>query len=166
MAVIDLKAKVDSMLIGAAGEHYVISQLLLQGIHAGLAPVGTKAIDVLAMSESGEIQCQIQVKTARGRRNWHMGVKHKALDSDSALYAFVAFLPDSTEVFLIPGQKVGEVVREAHRIWLDTPGKMGQEHNDNKMRMLHYEFKSLEIPCAPNGWMDEYRDAWHLLQKH
>jgi hypothetical protein len=43
---------------------------------------------------------------------------------------------------------------------------MGQQHNDNKMRMLHYEYKSLEIPCAPHGWMEEYRNAWHLLEKN
>ncbi len=164
--MIDLKAKVDAMLVGAAGEHYVISQLLLQGLNAGLAPIGAKAVDVLTMSADGMIRDHIQVKTARGRRSWHMGVKHEALDSKSALYTFVAFMPEGQEVFVIPGEVVGKVVRESHRIWLETPGMKGQKHNDNAMRMLHYEYKNLEIPCAPPGWMEQYRDAWDLLSAH
>jgi hypothetical protein len=161
--VIDLKAKVNSMLVGAAGEHFVVSQLLLQGIIAGLAPIGAKAVDVLTMSSEGIIRDHIQVKTARGRRSWHMGEKHEALDSGSALYAFVAFMPQGQELFLVPGEVVGRIVRESHQIWLDTPGVKGQQHNQTKMRMLHYEYKNLEIPCAPKDWMEQYRDAWELL---
>lgn len=41
--VVDLNTKVPSNLVRAAGEHYVLSQLLLQGFNAGLAPVRSDA---------------------------------------------------------------------------------------------------------------------------
>lgn len=161
--MVDLKAKVNSTLVGAAGEHFVISQLLLQGLHAGLAPIGAKGIDILTMSADGEIGDRIQVKTSRGRRSWQMGVTHEQLDEKSPLFVFVAFTSAGQDLFVVPGHVVGGVIRESHRIWLDTPGKKGQDHHDNPMRMVHYDYQNLEVPCAPLGWMEPYRDAWHHL---
>ena len=69
-------------------------------------------------------------------------------------------------VYLLPSALVAEVLFTAHRKWLAKPGEKGQPHKDSAMRRLApdytRDFGPTENPY-PNGWLDQYRDAWHLL---
>ena len=40
------------------------------------------------------------------------------------------------EYYVVPAEVVSKAVREAHKIWLDTPGKKGQKHNDSSVRLF------------------------------
>lgn len=58
---------------------------------------------------------------------------------------------------------------ESHKLWLDTPGKNGKAHNDNKMRRLLPDYlrgRELEgevVQRIGAGWMEQYREKWELL---
>lgn len=119
-------------LLGAAGEHYVLSELLRRGFVAALAPQGVPNMDILVADTDGDQLCAIQVKTRSGRGGdggWHMRPKHEKHHAERLFYCCVDFGNSARErpnVYVIPSQKVAEVIGTAHRAWLSNPGKNGR----------------------------------------
>jgi hypothetical protein len=131
-----------STLTGAAGEQFVLFQLLRRGWIAALAPKGVPNADIIVTDIDGHRQCAIQVKTRRaiGSDNgWHMRKKHEDVVSDTLFYAFVDIGKSETDhpvTFIIPSKIVARTLKESHQMWLDAPGKDGAKHNDTDMRRL------------------------------
>jgi hypothetical protein len=129
-------------LLGAAGEHYVMSELLRRGYIAALAPQGVPNADIVVCNVEGTQLASIQVKTRRDRGGdggWHMKAKHEDVRSDMLFYSFVDFGADvgtPAVVYVIPSPRVAEVLAVSHRKWLATPGRNGQAHNDTPIRRL------------------------------
>ncbi|MFH1288234.1 MAG: hypothetical protein ABII25_06010 [bacterium] len=73
--------------VRSVGEHYVVARLTALGFIVGLAPENTRAVDIIAMSEDGKRNLQIQVKTrTEGRsadKGWMMNEKHESLINDN-----------------------------------------------------------------------------------
>ncbi|WP_170565950.1 hypothetical protein [Ruegeria atlantica] len=160
-------------LTGAAGEHYVLSELLRRGYIATLAPQGAPNMDVVVADTDGRNFCAIQVKTRQnsGRDGgWHMSAKHEKIIEERLFYAFVDFgcsPTDSTEVYLVPSAKVAEVISAAHAAWLDNPGKGGRKRKDGPMRRFTPDYASAFGPKPnpyPTGWLEPYRRAWWQLE--
>jgi hypothetical protein len=87
----------NSTVLGAAGEHYVMCQLLRRGLIAALAPVGVPNTDIVVTDDIGDRMCAVQVKTRVEKGSdggWHMSVKHESVQSDTLFYAFVDFGKD------------------------------------------------------------------------
>lgn len=55
----------DSTLLGAADEHYVMSELLRRGYIAALAPHGAPNADIVVTNRDETRLCSIQIKTRR-----------------------------------------------------------------------------------------------------
>ena len=156
----------DKQLVGAAGEHLVLSRLLNLGFLAAQAPRGTRKADILVNHLDGKPPCLIQVKTRTGidaDAGWHMGEKHESIDDEDLFYCFVALGEIQSDVYVVPAEKVAKVIKESHATWLKTPGKKGQKHNDTSMRKINNR-NSLGIKSAPNGWMNEYLEKWSQLE--
>ena len=155
----------DKNLVGAAGEHLVLSRLLSKGVLAAQAPRGARKADVLVNHLDGKPPCLIQVKTRSGTNassGWHMGEKHEVISDKDLFYCFVSIEGAETFVYVVPAAKVAKVVKDSHETWLNTPGAKGQKHNDSKMRFIKNTYK-LKIKSAPDGWMDKYLEAWDLI---
>lgn len=152
--------KVDSALIGAAGEHLVLSRLLSRGFLAAQAPRGARKADILVNFLDGSAPFLIQVKArSTGRdRGWHMNVKHETIHDSDLFYCFVDFEPTDPTVHVLPAVVVADVIRDGHQIWLDTRGVHGQPHNPTNFRRLLPESGHM-----PSGWMDAYLEAWNQL---
>lgn len=160
-------------LLGAAGEHYVLSQLLRRGYIAAIAPQGVPNTDIMITDLEGQRLCAIQVKTRRdiGSDNgWHMKSKHEGIASDFLFYCFVDFgsgLDGRTMTYVVPSKVVADVLAESHRTWLQTPGKKGQAHRDTVMRRLLPDYTGVFGPNHAKygpGWIAKYKEAWHLLR--
>ena len=152
----------DSSLVGAAGEHLVLSRLLSRGFLAAQAPRGTRKVDILVNHLDGGEPFLIQVKarSGGGQLGWHMAEKHESITDEDVFYTFVDFGPDHPDVYVIPAATVAEVIRVSHQMWLDTPGKDGQAHNPTKFRRLQAKTLGQEP-----GWLDEYLERWDLLAR-
>ena len=64
-----------STVLGSAGEHYVMCQLLRRGLIAALAPVGVPNCDIVVTDDIGDRLCAIQVKARMEKGSdggWHM----------------------------------------------------------------------------------------------
>jgi hypothetical protein len=158
-------------LTGAAGEHFVMSQLLRRGMIAALAPAGVPNCDIVVTDDIGERLCAIQVKTRRGKgsdRGWHMGKKHEGLTSPSLFYCFVDFAMGASEApftYVVPAPVVAQTLAACHRAWLEKPGAKGQPHNDSDFRRFLPDYSNLELGKYEAGWLESFREAWHLLQQ-
>jgi hypothetical protein len=156
-------------LTGAAGEHYVMSQLLRRDFIAALAPVGVPNCDIVVTDEIGDRLCAVQVKTRWDKGSdggWHMAKKHERLDSPTLFYCFVNFGKTATAepaCYVIPAAVVAETIATAHRKWLGQLGKKGQKRKDTDFRRLLPCYADIGYEERTAGWLDRYRDAWHLL---
>jgi hypothetical protein len=155
--------KPPTSLIGAAGEHYCMSQLLLRGSLAALTPRGAPDADLLVHSADGLIAAEVQVKarSGRGGRGWRMSEKHESIIRARLFYCFVDFGQERDwPVFVMPSHVVALYLRRSHQAWLAAPGRDGQQHNDWPGR-----FVSARRPAQgfPVGWMDQYEDRWDLI---
>lgn len=157
-------------LTGAAGEHYVMSELLRRGMIAALAPAGVPNCDIVVTDAIGDRLFAVQVKTRRGKgsdRGWHMGKKHEALTSPTLFYCFVDFAMGTAEppfTYVVPAAVVAQTLRECHAAWLAQPGAKGQAHNDSDFRRFLPDYSHLKMGRYEDGWLDKYREAWGLLQ--
>jgi hypothetical protein len=161
-----------STLLGAAGEYYVMAELLRRGFIAALAPQAVPNCDVVVTNVDSSQLCSIQVKTRRDLGTdggWHMKAKHECIRSDRLFYCFVDFGKTAIcrpTVHILPSAKVADALTRSHKKWLETPGKNGRKRKDSVMRRLLPDyprvFGKMDNPF-PAGWLDPYRDAWKLL---
>lgn len=160
-----------STLLGAAGEFHVMAELLRRDYIAALAPHGVPTADIVVMDLEGTRLCSIQVKTRRDigtDGGWHMKAKHENVRGERLFYCFVDFGKSFSPavVHVLPSDVVADALTVSHRKWLAKPGKGGQEHKDSEMRRLlpdYTRFFEVGENPYPRGWLDRYRDAWHLL---
>ena len=156
----------DKNLIGAAGEHLVLSRLLSKEILAAPAPRGTRRADILVMHLDDSEPCLIQVKTQSGpalNKTWMLSVKHESETSKNFFYCFVDMNNETSKIYVIPALTVATIIKEDYVTWLNAPGKDGKRHNPTNMRTLCYQYKP-ELKSAPAGWMDKYLERWDLLK--
>ena len=168
-----------SSVIGAAGEHLVLSHLLRLGFIAGKTPDFTKDYDLVVLNDDGNHSAPIQVKTTT-KQNWIMQNKHEN-PIDNLFYCFVrmSLKNSDSEIYVLDSKTVSNFVKISHIIWLKVPGRNGQPHNDTNMRQLsrNVKFNSsavLEeiltkdelkfIESHSEGWMEKYKNAWHLIK--
>ena len=153
--------KTDSNLIGAAGEHLVLSRLLAKGFLAAQAPRGTRKVDVLVNFLDGTEPCLIQVKSRSVGNDggWHMSAKHEEMTESDLFYCFVDFQVEHPRVFVIPATVVAAVLKQDNELWMSTPGKKGQAHNSTSFRRLRPSCLGQEPQ-----WMDEYLEKWDLIR--
>lgn len=158
-------------LTGAAGEHYVMSELLRRGYLAALAPAGVPNADIVVTDLNGSRLCAIQVKTRRGAGQdggWHMQAKHEHSLGKRYFYCFVDFRePHNVRaaVYVVPASIVAKVIAESHQKWLHTPGKKGQQRKDGPMRRFLPDYSKVWTADNPYpaGWLTQYEDNWDIL---
>jgi hypothetical protein len=161
-----------SALLGAAGAHFVMCELLRQNLIAALAPEGVPNIDIVVSDRMCNRQCTIQVKTRSGAGSdggWHMKPHHEDLVVERLFYCFVDFgitAQQPPDVYVMPSSIVADVLKATHKAWLSNPGKNGRQRKDSKVRRLLPDYANAyrpDINCFPRGWLDKYKGAWHLL---
>ena len=174
-----MKNKKDKSLIGAAGEHHALGQLLRRGWIASLAPYRAPYMDILVTDKNSEKQCTIQVKTRQGgigkRSGWLMNPKHETMIADALFYVFVDLgkqSSDPIDCYILPSKVVADCIRRCHQVWLATPGEEGQPHNDSGRRKLYLDHSYIEsiteegktiIDQYRAGWLNQYHENWSIL---
>jgi hypothetical protein len=165
-----------NQLVGAAGEHFVMGELLARGWIAALAPQGVANMDVLLSDVTGNTLCAIQVKTRSamgGDSGWYMGKKHEEEFATAGgfklFFCFVNLAVQQAlrpEYFIIPGGVVASVVRDSHAAWLRNTKKNGEQRKNSDIRRIRPDYSSAYAPepCPYSvDWMEQYRNAWESL---
>ncbi len=159
--------RIQTQLVGAAGEHLVLSRLLSRGILAAQAPQGTRKADIIVHPLDSGTPWLIQVKTRlKGPKGggWKLDDKHMSETSTNLIYCFVDLQSVPEKVYVVPSKKVAEVLVEADKKWMKKPMRDGSKRTKNMWRMIKPKF-ILDLKSAPDGWMDKYLENWDLLDK-
>ncbi len=147
------KTKIGSINAGVAGEYFVAAELSKRGYIASITLRNTKGIDVLATNADATKSVNIQVKTSQGKsRQWLLNKKAETYHAPDLFYVLVNLRDemDRPEFFIVPSKDVAKFTIKNHAKWLATPGRNGQKHKDNPMRVFIDE-------------KDEYLEEWALL---
>ncbi|MCF7818504.1 MAG: hypothetical protein K9M54_11550 [Kiritimatiellales bacterium] len=145
--------KISGINAGVSGEYFVAAELSKRGHIASITLRNTRGIDILASNEDATKTVSIQVKTRQGRgRSWVLNQKAEDYHSPSLFYVFVNLrgIDERAEFFIVPSKLAADFVWKDHKMWLATPGRQGQKHNDTPMRQFHDE-------------AEEFLERWDLL---
>ncbi len=146
--------KLSSGLSGIAGEYFVAAELSRRGFMASVTLRNNDSIDIHASNLSNNKIFAIQVKTRQiNGRSWPLNIKAETKSSKTFYYVFVSLkgLQERPEYFIVPSEIVADRAKESHQLWLKTPGKKGQAHNDSAMRIFEDR-------------VGEFLEKWDLLQ--
>ena len=141
----------NNVSIGNSGEYFVAGELERRGLTAAVPMSNTKDFDILAISRSNNKQFAIQVKTTT-KKNWLLGKKCEDISGDNIIYVLVKLAGlEAPEYHIVPSKVISERIKKSHQDWLNTPGKNGNKHNDNDMRVFVDE-------------NDEFLNRWDLFE--
>ena len=108
----------DTSLIGAAGVHFVVSELSLRGLIALPTIRNTAGVDVVVTNKVGTWQANLQVKSSRSRVGfWPIGKKYKDWVGNNNFYVFVRYNPSTRtlEGFLASSEEVALSVVQSRK---------------------------------------------------
>jgi hypothetical protein len=152
---------------GNASQFFVAGELCRRGYSAVVTLGNTPNTDILCSNLEGTRFVHIQVKTfIPGNRTCSVGQKSEK-DFGENFFWVLGGIPEpgsnaAFEYYIIPSREMADHVLEGHGLWLNTPGKKGQDHNDSNIRTVHLPpFKSF------SDWdISEYRDRWDLIEQN
>jgi len=103
----------DTALIGAAGVHFVVSELSLRGLIALPTIRNTAGVDVVVTDKKGTWQANLQVKASRSRVGfWPIGKRYDDWVGPNNYYVFLRYEDKARgfEVFLESSRRVADLV--------------------------------------------------------
>ena len=144
--------------IGRAGEHYVAAELNRRGAYASPFSGNVPGIDIIATDDDQNRMAYIQVKTKRGRGNWHMSLNHgwgkitykkcprdgncpktctpcleePILGKPDHFWVFVSLTTDGgQQYYVLADDKVRTLLRDGHTAYLKKNGgqRPGKNHD-------------------------------------
>lgn len=145
--------KLTAGLTGIAGEYFVAAELSRRGFMASITLRNNDSIDIHASRLANNKMFAIQVKTTQvKRRQWPLSAKAEKQFSSNHFYVFVNLkgIDERPDYFIVPSTVVAQNTRDSHQLWLNTPGKQGQVHNDNSVRVF-------------SDKAGDYLEKWDLL---
>ena len=143
----------DKALMGAAGVHFVVSELSLRDLIALPTIRNTAGIDIVVVNKSGTWQANLQVKTSRSKVNfWPVGAHYEKWRGQNNFYVFVRYLraEGRFEAFLKSSYRVAEQLSA----WVMKEKQLGHkpwapcwllEKEEARLRQQWLEFDPLSI---------------------
>jgi len=149
---------------GSASQFFVAGELCRRGLVAVVTMGNTPNTDILCSNIEGTKFVHIQVKTfVPGNRTVSVGRKAEKNYGENFIWV-LAGIPEAGsdkdfEYFVVPSSVISKNVERDHRKWLETPGKNGQTHNDNNIRVIKLPPYNLN-----SEWkIDDYKNQWSII---
>ena len=151
---------------GNASQFFIAGELCRRGYSAVVTLGNTPNVDILCSNEKGTRFAHVQVKTfVPGNKTCSVGMKAMRNVGPTFFWVLggipIAGSDRPFEYYIIPSEVMAKNVSEAHERWLVTPGKKGQAHKDNTVRIV-----DLPPHKSITGWdIAQYRDRWDLIDR-
>ncbi|MAU01198.1 MAG: aspartate ammonia-lyase [Anaerolineaceae bacterium] len=149
-----MNKKLESTLVGVAGEYLVAGELTLRGYIASITLRNSRGIDIIASNADGSSSVSIQVKTnSDGKKSWILNKKAESFYSSNHYYVFVALqgLEQRPSFHIVPSKIVAEYTHSSHSEWLKGKKQDGSNRKDSSIRKF-------------NDYENKYLEAWELIQ--
>lgn len=134
-----MKQKLESTLVGVAGEYLVAGELTRRGYIASISLRNSRGIDIIASNNDGTKSISIQVKTnSSGVKKWMLGKKSEDFYSDNHFYIFVILNQphERPNFYIVPSTLVAKTIRNGHAKWLKGTKLNGKPHVDTPIRQF------------------------------
>jgi hypothetical protein len=149
-----MSTKLESTLVGVAGEYLVAGELSLRGYIASITLRNSRGIDIIASNSDGSKSISIQVKTnSNSHKSWMLNKKSESNFSDNHYYIFVALskLEERPIFHIVPSKIVADYTSSKHADWLKGKKRDGTQRKDSSMRKF-------------NDYENKYEEAWDLIK--
>ena len=155
----------EGVLIGNAGEYYVMGELLKRGVIAALAPRNAPSFDILATNRKNRA-INIRVKTKSGELPiWQYSIKkdgeifrNLSKENDFTILVDLGRGTSEMKFYVVPTHVINGWLREDFETWCDTPGKNGHIHSRNmKKRILDEKIHAQKLCKYLDGWDNLWR---------
>jgi hypothetical protein len=149
-----MNQKLESTLVGVAGEYLVAGELSLRGYIASISLRNSRGIDIIASNSDGTKSVSIQVKTnSNGNKSWLLNKKAESFHSSNHYYVFVALgeLNERPSYHIVPSKIVADYTATNHSNWLKGKRRDGTDRKDTSMRKF-------------NDHENKYEEAWDLIK--
>lgn len=146
--------KIESTVVGVAGEYLVAGELSLRGYLASITLRNSRGIDIIASNADGTKSISIQVKTnSDGGSSWMLNKKAETYFSKNHYYVFVALkkLNERPNFYVVPSKIVAEYATRTHAEWLQGEKCDGTRRKDTSVR----KFRDPE---------NKYLEKWNLIK--
>jgi hypothetical protein len=164
MHVPDRARKGLGTLVGNAGEHFVMAELLRRECVAALAPRNAPAFDILATRGGRTVRIRVKTRSAAKADKWQWTAKAAGTifpelgEADD--FTVLVTLPENPgerpEYHIVPTEGLEKRLREGYERYRGTPGRRGQPRGlTSKHRCL--------TPKDDADWLAEHEDAWEKL---
>lgn len=147
------KKKLESQLVGVAGEYLVAGELTLRGKLASITLRNSRGIDIISTNSDASQQISIQVKTnSDGSNKWILNKKSETFISNTHFYVFVAIgdLGSRPKYHIVKSADVANYITQKHQNWLSGRKKDGSKRKDSNMRKFMDE-------------TNQYLENWGIL---
>jgi hypothetical protein len=149
----------------AASEKFVIDQLKLRGITAKINDCDEQSYNIYCYKSKSNIFNLIIKHYVIGARSVIVGKRAQTNYGKNYFWILVG-IPINlrskvVECFIMSSSLVARKLTESHQRWLKTPGKKGQKHNENSVRII-------TLPPYTNygGWqICKYKNRWETIEK-
>jgi len=148
-----MRNKLESTLVGVAGEYLVAGELSLRGYIASITLRNSRGIDIIASNPDGTKSVSIQVKTnSKGEGKWILNQKSETFYSENHYYILVALeaIGKRPKYYIVPSKIVAEYISTTHSKWLGGKKIDGLPRKDSAIR----NFRDPE---------NKYLEAWNLI---
>lgn len=148
-----MSQKLESNLVGVAGEYYVAAELSARGHIASISLRNSRGIDIIASNSSADKTVTIQVKSnSSGKPSWILSKKSESFVSESHFYVFVRLhsLSRRPTFHIVPSLYVAQSITEGHATWLTGKKRDGSDRKDSNMRKFEDHSST-------------YEEKWSLL---
>ncbi|MFH0797172.1 MAG: hypothetical protein V2A65_08990 [Candidatus Omnitrophota bacterium] len=155
----------EGVLIGNAGEYYVMGELLKRGVIAALAPRNAPSFDILATNKKNRA-INIRVKTKSGELPiWQYSIKkdgeifhNLSRENDFTVLVDLGRNTREMKFYVVPTHVIDVWLRKDFEIWRDTPGKNGHLRSRTMIkRILSEKIHAQELRKHLDGWDDLWR---------
>ena len=150
---------------GSASQFFVAGELCRRGLVAVVTMGNTPNTDILCSNVEGTKFIHIQVKTyVPGNRTVSVGRKAEKNYGENFIW-ILAGIPEPEsdkdfEYYIVPSSLISENVKKEFDVWMNTPGKKGQSHNDSNVRVI-----KLPPYNTNSSWkIDQFKNQWSIIE--
>ena len=149
----------EGVLIGNAGEYYVMAELLKRGIIAALAPRNAPSFDILATRKNQTVKIRVKTKSQE-YPIWQYSAKKDgsifrdlSKNRDFTVLVDLAMATKDLKFYIVSTYRINKWLNKDFEDWVNTPGKNNRPHNpENKKRNLSQEKYAQELGKCLDKW--------------
>jgi hypothetical protein len=150
-----------AVLVGNAGEHYVLAELLRREIVAGLTPRNAPHFDILATDGRRQVKIRVKTKSA-GSDDWQfrMNERHEIYSEVGAKdFVVLVALREGDQApgfYVVPTRRLVARARKQHLMWLRRKGGKRPKTPSSRHKAIS--------ESRWRTWLARYAGAWLRLK--